>query len=123
VTLRRRIGYVLQEGGLLPHRTVLDNIATVLRLAAVPRQASRARSAPCLQLAGLARHLADRYPSQPSGRRQPTVGVSRALAVDPELLRAHLIIFDWSVAIAIVPNAALHNFPGANDDAGELPEP
>ncbi len=86
VTLRRSIGYVLQAGGLLPHRTVLDNIATVPVLAGTPRRRARHAAWALLERVGLDPSLADRYPSQLSGGQQQRVGVARALAADPNIL-------------------------------------
>jgi osmoprotectant transport system ATP-binding protein len=86
VTLRRRIGYVMQNSGLLPHRKVIDNVATVPRLEGVPRREAHQRALELLDTVGLSRELADRYPSQLSGGQQQRVGVARGLAVDPNIL-------------------------------------
>ncbi|QIG39910.1 ATP-binding cassette domain-containing protein [Microbacterium sp. 4R-513] len=86
VALRRGIGYVLQNAGLLPHFSVIDNVATVPVLTGVPRKAARERAAELLDVVGLDRSLADRYPSQLSGGQQQRVGVARALAMDPNIL-------------------------------------
>jgi len=86
VTLRRRIGYVMQNSGLLPHRKVIDNVATVPRLEGVPRKQANERALELLDTVGLSRELADRYPSQLSGGQQQRVGVARGLAVDPNIL-------------------------------------
>ena len=86
VTLRRGIGYVLQNAGLLPHFTVVDNIATVPVLTGVPRAQARDRALELMDVVGLERALAKRYPSQLSGGQQQRVGVARALAVDPNIL-------------------------------------
>jgi len=86
VQLRRGIGYVMQNSGLLPHRTVAENIATVPRLTGVPKAVARARALDLMDTVGLARELADRYPSQLSGGQQQRVGVARGLAVDPNIL-------------------------------------
>lgn len=86
VRLRRSIGYVLQEGGLFPHRTVVDNIATVPVLEGVRRAEARARAEELMDLVGLDRSLARRYPSQLSGGQRQRVGVARALANAPGVL-------------------------------------
>ncbi|GAA1835647.1 ABC transporter ATP-binding protein [Agromyces salentinus] len=86
VRLRRGIGYVMQNSGLLPHRTVVDNVATVPVLTGVSRKQARARALELLDTVGLERSLADKYPSQLSGGQQQRVGVARGLAVDPNIL-------------------------------------
>ncbi len=86
VQLRRRIGYVMQNAGLLPHRKVVDNIATVPLLTGVSKGEARARALELMDTVGLDRAFADRYPSQLSGGQQQRVGVARGLAVDPNVL-------------------------------------
>ena len=86
VGLRRSIGYVLQEGGLFPHRSIADNIATVPRLEGATKQASRERALELLELVGLDREMADRYPAQLSGGQRQRVGVARALANRADIL-------------------------------------
>jgi len=86
VKLRRSIGYVMQNSGLLPHRKVVDNVATVPLLRGVPRKTARADALALLDTVGLDRALADRYPSQLSGGQQQRVGVARGLAVNPNIL-------------------------------------
>ncbi|NUP37305.1 MAG: ABC transporter ATP-binding protein [Streptomyces sp.] len=84
--LRRGIGYVIQQAGLFPHRTVLDNIATVPLLLGWGRRKARARATELLELVGLTADAGKRYPHQLSGGQQQRVGVARALAADPPVL-------------------------------------
>ena len=86
VALRRRIGYVMQNSGLLPHYKVIDNVATVPILNGVPRRQAHADALELLDTVGLERSLAGRYPSQLSGGQQQRVGVARGLAADPNIL-------------------------------------
>ncbi|MFJ8752462.1 ABC transporter ATP-binding protein [Streptomyces sp. NPDC102441] len=87
VKLRRRIGYVIQQVGLFPHRTVLDNTATVPALVGWKRARARARAAELLDLVGLdPKTYGPRYPAQLSGGQRQRVGVARALAADPPVL-------------------------------------
>ncbi len=86
VRLRRGIGYVMQNAGLLPHFTVIDNVATVPRLNGTPRAEARRRALELLDIVGLDRALADRYPRQLSGGQQQRVGVARGLAAAPNIL-------------------------------------
>lgn len=85
VKLRRRIGYVMQAGGLFPHRTVAQNIATVPLLNGMPRRQAGALAARLLETVGLEAELAGRYPGQLSGGQQQRVGVARALATQAGL--------------------------------------
>jgi osmoprotectant transport system ATP-binding protein len=84
--LRRGIGYVIQQAGLFPHRSVLDNVATVPVLAGQSRKAARTRAAELLEIVGLTQDIGKRYPAQLSGGQQQRVGVARALAADPPVL-------------------------------------
>ncbi|HEY8982422.1 MAG TPA: ABC transporter ATP-binding protein [Streptomyces sp.] len=85
-TLRRGMGYVIQNAGLFQHRTILDNIATVPRLLGVGKAESRERARELMGRVGLDATLAKRYPYQLSGGQQQRVGVARALAADPPIL-------------------------------------
>ncbi|MFE7897703.1 ABC transporter ATP-binding protein [Streptomyces sp. NPDC057424] len=85
-TLRRSMGYVIQNAGLFQHRTILDNIATVPRVLGWGKQKARARAAELMERVGLDTALAKRYPYQLSGGQQQRVGVARALAADPPVL-------------------------------------
>ncbi|MEJ1155964.1 ABC transporter ATP-binding protein [Microbacterium marmarense] len=86
VKLRRSIGYVMQNSGLMPHFTVIDNIATVPVLRGVARKQARAQAMELLDTVGLDRALAKRYPRQLSGGQQQRVGVARGLAANPNIL-------------------------------------
>jgi osmoprotectant transport system ATP-binding protein len=84
--LRREIGYVIQQTGLFPHRTVAENLATVPRLLDWDKSRIEARIDELLELIGLDRALRDRYPAQLSGGQQQRVGVGRALAANPGVM-------------------------------------
>jgi osmoprotectant transport system ATP-binding protein len=84
--LRREIGYVIQQIGLFPHRTIAENVATVPGLLGWDRARSDARVEELIELVGLDPDLAARFPSQLSGGQQQRVGVARALAADPGVM-------------------------------------
>ncbi len=86
VELRRSIGYVMQHAGLMPHRKVIDNVATVLRLNGVGKREAHSRAHDVLETVGLESSLANKYPSQLSGGQQQRVGVARGLVADPNIL-------------------------------------
>jgi osmoprotectant transport system ATP-binding protein len=105
-TLRRQMGYVIQSGGLFPHRTVLENIGTVPGLLGWTKDKTRKRSIELLANVGLDRAMADRYPGQLSGGQQQRVGVARALAADPLVM----LMDEPFSAVDPVVRAELHEF-------------
>jgi osmoprotectant transport system ATP-binding protein len=84
--LRRHIGYVIQQIGLFPHRTVVQSLATVPQLLGWDKERIETRVDELMDLIGLDRELADRYPAQLSGGQQQRVGVGRALAANPGVM-------------------------------------
>ncbi len=84
--LRRGIGYVIQQGGLFPHRTVAQNIATVPRTLGWDKARINARVGELTDLVGLEPEMMGRYPDELSGGQQQRIGVARALAADPPVL-------------------------------------
>ncbi len=84
---RRNIGYVVQAGGLFPHKTVRDNIATVPKLLKWDKKRIETRVDELLDTIGLdAQDYRNRYPRSLSGGQQQRVGIARALAADPNVL-------------------------------------
>ena len=104
--LRRQMGYVIQSGGLFPHRTVLENIATVPDLQGWDKQKTNKRALELLGSVGLDRKLGGRYPAQLSGGQQQRVGVARALAADPLVL----LMDEPFSAVDPVVRGELHEF-------------
>ncbi len=84
--LRRSIGYVIQQIGLFPHRSIGQNIATVPQLLGWEQSRIDDRIAELVEVVGLDREMLDRYPAELSGGQQQRVGVARALAADPPVL-------------------------------------
>jgi len=86
VTLRRSIGYVMQDVGLLPHKTVLDNVVLIATIAGQTREVAKRNAREMLTLVGIDSSSFNRYPRQLSGGQQQRVGVARALATKPNIL-------------------------------------
>ena len=84
--LRRGIGYVIQQVGLFPHRTIASNIATVPTMLGWEKSRTAERVEELTTLVGLDHEMLDRYPDELSGGQQQRVGVARALAADPPVL-------------------------------------
>ena len=84
--LRRGMGYVIQSAGLFPHRTVVDNVASVPLLLGESKRVARSKALGLLERVGLDPTFAGRYPAQLSGGQQQRVGVARALAADPPVM-------------------------------------
>ena len=86
VTLRRTIGYVMQDVGLLPHKTVLENVVLIARIAGQDAATAKRNATEMLTLVGIDAQFFARFPIQLSGGQQQRVGVARALATKPNIL-------------------------------------
>ena len=86
VVLRRSIGYVMQEVGLLPHKSVLDNVTLIANIAGQTKDEALRNALELLELVGIGSSFHDRFPGQLSGGQQQRVGVARALAIRPNIL-------------------------------------
>jgi osmoprotectant transport system ATP-binding protein len=105
VLLRRRIGYVIQAGGLFPHMTVARNVGLLCDLEGWPRKKVDARTAELLALVNLPpEEFAHRYPGELSGGQRQRVGVARALALDP----AYVLMDEPFGALDPITRAQIH---------------
>ena len=86
VVLRRSIGYVMQEVGLLPHKSVLDNVTLIANIAGQTKDEALRNALELLELVGIGSSFHNRFPGQLSGGQQQRVGVARALAIRPNIL-------------------------------------
>ncbi|SEU05351.1 osmoprotectant transport system ATP-binding protein [Salinibacillus kushneri] len=86
VELRRSIGYVIQQIGLMPHMTIKENIVLVGTLLKWSKEEKDERAKELLQLVGLPEEYLDKYPHELSGGQQQRIGVLRALAANPPLI-------------------------------------
>ena len=86
VKLRRSIGYVLQEVGLLPHKSVLENVTLIARISGQSSVEALVNAREMLELVGIDQSFFTRYPAELSGGQQQRVGVARALAIKPNIL-------------------------------------
>ena len=87
IRLRRRMGYVVQKGGLFPHLTVAGNVGLLCELEGWTKERTRLRVEALLELVNLPpEQFADRYPRELSGGQRQRVGVARALALDPDYI-------------------------------------
>ena len=86
IELRRSIGYVIQNIGLMPHMTIRDNITLVPKLLKWPKEKRDARAKELIKIVELPEEFLDRYPSELSGGQQQRIGVIRALAADQQII-------------------------------------
>jgi osmoprotectant transport system ATP-binding protein len=84
--MRRRMGYVIQDGGLFPHLTSAENVGLMARHLLWPKERIRKRVEELADLTRLPRTALDRYPTQISGGQRQRVGIMRALMLDPPVM-------------------------------------
>src|SRR6478672_4771587 len=114
--LRRKIGYVIQHAGLFPHKTIVDNVATVPVLLGEDKGKARTRAVELMERVGLDTKLARRYPAQLSGGQQQRVGVARALAADPPVM---LMDEPFSAVDPVVRDQLQDEFLRLQDELGK----
>jgi osmoprotectant transport system ATP-binding protein len=114
--LRRQMGYVIQHAGLFPHRTIVDNVATVPFLLGTDKKQARSRAMELLERVGLDPAFAQRYPAQLSGGQQQRVGVARALAADPPVM---LMDEPFSAVDPVVRDQLQDEFLRLQDELGK----
>ncbi len=86
ILLRRSIGYVIQQIGLFPHRTILENIGTVPQLLGWDEARIRRRGEELLDMMKMSHEFLDRYPYELSGGERQRIGVARGIATDPPVM-------------------------------------
>jgi osmoprotectant transport system ATP-binding protein len=86
ILLRRKIGYVIQQIGLFPHRTILQNIGTVPQLLGWDAVRIRRRAEELLEMMNMPHEFLDRYPHELSGGQRQRIGVARGMATDPPVM-------------------------------------
>lgn len=86
ILLRRKIGYVIQQIGLFPHRTILQNIGTVPQLLGWDEARIRRRAEELLEMMNMPHEFLDRYPHELSGGQRQRIGVARGMATDPPVM-------------------------------------
>lgn len=86
VKLRRKLGYVIQDVGLMPHMTIRDNITLVPKLLKWSKEKRAQRAEKLIKLAQLPTEFLDRYPSELSGGQQQRIGVVRAFAANQDII-------------------------------------
>jgi len=86
ILLRRSIGYIIQQIGLFPHRTILENIGTVPQMMGWDEARIRSRAGELVEMMNMPLEFLDRYPHELSGGQRQRIGVARGMAVDPPVM-------------------------------------